>query len=166
MSIFEVIRRARLRREFSKHVPPELMSVMMETARVRPTQPSQPRHFQYILVHVREADIDEIPKLISKVVDAFLCRSAIVTDITSSLVVGYLGLPNARYDSAKARSQLVAALLAENGDAVRVAHGECNGLAENFGSDRRWNYGAIIPNFSAVLKKLLDVEFGTAVEIS
>jgi hypothetical protein len=146
-------------------ISPSQITARVQQARPSGTHVGQPRHFQYILVHIREADIDEIPSLITKVVDAFLCRNAIVTDIATSLIVGYFGIPIAKYDSAEARSQLVAALLAENGNAVRVAHGECNGLAGNFGSDRRWSYGAIIPNFSAVLKKLLDLEFGTAVEI-
>jgi hypothetical protein len=87
-------------------------------------------------------------------------------DAMPSLLIGYFGVPNAKYDSTEARTNLVAALLAENGSAVRVAHGQCNGLVGGFGGPRRWFYTAIVPNFSAVLKKLLDLEFGTAVEIS
>jgi hypothetical protein len=34
-----------------------------------------------------------------------------------------------------------------------------------FGGHGRWTYGAVIPGFSEILKKLLEAKFGTAVEI-
>ena len=58
------------------------------------------------------------------------------------------------------------ALLAENGDRIRIAHGQCSGGVGNFGTKGHWRYGAIIPGFTAILKKLLDAPFGSAVEIS
>jgi hypothetical protein len=35
-----------------------------------------------------------------------------------------------------------------------------------FGSHERWTYGAVIPGFSGILKKLIETKFGTDVEIS
>src|SRR4030095_9156220 len=119
-------------------------------------------HFQYILVHMRETAPGELQKLIARVIEAFFPRNGVLGSIQSSLVVGYLGIPWPQYDSSEARADLVAALLAANGKAIRIAHGECNGLVGLIGSNRRFTYGAIIPEFSSVLKKLLDAEFGTA----
>jgi hypothetical protein len=128
--------------------------------------PPELMHFQYVLVQIRESDPDKITTVIARVVDAFLSRQVTPADITPSFLVGYLGFPNAKYDSVEARTNLVTALLAENGSAVRIVHGQCKGLVGFFGSQRRGIYGAIIPNFSAILEKLLDIEFGSAIDIS
>jgi len=102
----------------------------------------------------------------SKITRTLIQHHSTVTHITSSLVVALLGVPFPEGNSADARRELVDALLRENGDRIRIAHGECNGTVGLFGGPERWDYGAVIPGFSAVLKKLLEARFGTAVEIA
>jgi hypothetical protein len=157
---------AKVQEMFSDPLDQIIEEALLAADRVKELPPPELMHFQYVLVHIRESEPDKITMLLARVVDAFLIHQATPADTTPSLLVGYFGFPNAKYDSIEARINLVAALLAENGTAVRIAHGQCNGLGGFFGSQRRGIYGAVIPIFSAVLKKLLDIEFGTAVEIS
>jgi hypothetical protein len=166
MRIFQAFRRSGERREFSKFVPPEHLATAMQTQHAERRRQSEAKHFQYVLVHIREADPEDVAKLIAKVVDILVRHSAFFTDITSSLVVCCLGIPFAKDDSLEARGKLVAALLGETGNAIRIAHGACDGLVGNFGIDRHMKFGAIIPEFSSVLKSLFEIEFGTAIEIS
>jgi hypothetical protein len=166
MNIFREFRRRKVQREFEKYVPSELVAEAASAIRAGKLPMSEGRHFQFILVHLEEVSTDEIPALIKKVVDGFYRNGATVSDISSSLIVGYFGLPNPKSDLAESRLKLVSDLLAENGSAIRIAHGQCNGLVGSFGTEGRWKYGGIIPNFSEILKKLLESQFGTATEIS
>lgn len=124
------------------------------------------RHFQFVLVHVREDDPEETTRTIAGVVETICGCGAIVGHIACSVIDGYFGFPWPECDSIEARQKLVAALIADNGDRVRIAHGQCNGLVGNFGSKKRMDYGALIPNFSGALKTLLALEFGSAAEIT
>ena len=123
-------------------------------------------HFQFVLVHVKEDEPEETTKTIAKVVETTCANGGTIGNMACSLIVLYLGLPYPKHDSPEARQNLVAALIREGGDRIRVVHGQCDGLAGLFGSQKRMNYGALIPNFSGALKTLLSVELGTAVEIT
>ena len=109
---------------------------------------------------------DEAPAVIGKIVQVLIEHHATVTNIMSSVVVALLGVPFPAGNSAAARMELVEVLLRENGDRIRIVHGECDGAVGNFGGPKRWSYGAMIPGFSAILKRLIETKFGGAVEIS
>lgn len=104
--------------------------------------------------------------MVGKILDIFVQHHSNVSHITSSLFVALLGVPFPEYNSAEARRELVAALLRENGDRIRIVHGQCDGAVGTFGGPKRWTYGAVISGFSGILKKLIETNFGTAVEIS
>jgi hypothetical protein len=87
----------------------------------------EPRHFQFIVILVDESKPEEIPATISTVLRTLLKHDAMLSSITSSLLVGLLGVPFPKSDSPEARRGLVEALLRENGDRIRIAHGECDG---------------------------------------
>lgn len=123
------------------------------------------KHFQFFVVHTTEARTEEIPAIIGKVVDACHAEGLAFSEISSSLVVGYLGLLNPETDSVQLRLKLVNDLLSRHGSLIRIAHGEDEGPAGPIGTKRRWTYGAVVPKFSEVLKKLFATPFGTAIEI-
>ena len=168
MNLLGELRMPKEKQALSEFLPSKKLSGLLEAAIAGklPEIGLKVGHFQFIVVHVDEVNPDEVPKIIANVIDTFGRHEAMVSCIESSVVVGYYGLPNPENDSAEARQGLVAALLRENDNRVRVAHGQCNGLVGLYGGTRRLTYGAIIPNFSAVLKKLVDIKFGTAVEIA
>jgi hypothetical protein len=123
------------------------------------------RHFQFAVILVDETNLEEIPAIIKRVVRTTLQHGALPSSITSSLLVGVLGVPSPRGNSPELRRGLVSALLRENGDRVRIAHGECDGSLGLLGAEGRFTYGEIIPGFSRILRVLLETKFGTAVEI-
>jgi hypothetical protein len=103
--------------------------------------------------------------MIGKIVHIFIEHHATVSDITSSLVVALLGVPFPETNSAEARRELVDALLRENGNRIRIVHGKCDGAVGNFGGPERWTYGAVIPGFSRISKKLVEAKFGAAADV-
>jgi hypothetical protein len=125
----------------------------------------QARHFQFLVILVDESNPQKIPATISMVVRTLLQHGAMLSSVTSSLLVGLLGVPFPKDDSPEIRRGLVEALLRENGDQIRIAHGECDGAVGLLGTRERCSYGEVIPGFSATLKKLLEIKFSTAVEI-
>ena len=162
MKFLKKSRRASARRMSS--LSPWLRKAILAAERADGMPPTEEKHFQYVLAQIEEADPSEIIKIYSKVVRCFLSHQA-MAEATGSLLTGYIGLWDATDDSTEARTSLVAALLAENGPSIRVVHGQCSGLVGNFGGPKRLFYTAIIPNFSAVLKRLVKIQFGTAAEI-
>jgi hypothetical protein len=123
------------------------------------------KHFQFLLILVAESNPLEIPAIISMVVRTLLQHDAMLSSITSSLLVGILGVPFPKGDSPEVRRGLVEALLRENSDRIRIAHGECDGAVGLLGTPERCSYGEVIPRFSAILKTLLETKLGNAVEI-
>jgi hypothetical protein len=152
------------KRSNSKSFSPELLAKLQSE-----TQPQVPKmeskHLQFVVILVDEADPQEIPVIISRVIDTLLRQRAIVSDITCSLVVGLLGAPFPEGNSPEERRELVDALLQENGHRIRIVHGECDAPFGIFGGQKRCTYGALIPGFSRILKKLVETSSGTAVEI-
>jgi len=164
MSIADWIRSWRLRRTLAKYITPKSASRILRSFESRGAPPPETKHFQFIVVHIRDTDDAETPRIISSVVDTLISGQSTLDNITSSLVVALMGVPYPEYDSSQARLDLVEALLRENGKAIRIAHGECNGLVGLFGGKARFHWGACIPEFSKVLSTLLNLEFGTALE--
>jgi hypothetical protein len=123
------------------------------------------KHFQFALILIGDTIPEEIPPIIKRVVGTAVQHGATM-DLTSSLLLGLLGVPSPKNNSPEVRRGLVNALLRENGDRIRIAHGECDGPVGLLGTDIRFTYTALIPGLSAILRKLLETKFGTAVEIS
>jgi hypothetical protein len=127
--------------------------------------PPESKHFQFVAVLADDTNPENVPATIGSVLETFLHHRATVTSLSSSLAVALLGVPFPEGNSAEARRAVVAALRQKNGDRVRIAHGECDGIVGMLGGPARWSYGAVIPGFSDILKRLLDSKFGTALEL-
>src|SRR5271154_1617560 len=165
MRVLQMLRRWRNRQMPQEHLSPEVIA-MLQRETGSEIKPPELKHFQYVVVIADDTYPEDVPATISKIVDMIVQRRATVSDITSSLVVGLLGVPFPEDNSAEARRGLVDALLREIGNRIRIVHGECDGAVGMLGGDGRWTYGAAIPGFSGILKKLVEAEFGTAVESS
>jgi len=163
MGIRQMLERRRIRKAFRTLVDSEEVAKLQTQFQARQLET---RHFQFVVILVDETNPKEIPAVISGVVDTILQHGAIVSDITSSLVVGLFGVPFPEGNSPEVRRGLVDALLREHGDRIKIAHGHCDGAVGNLGSQKRCSYGAVIPGFAGVLKTLLETKFGTAVEVS
>lgn len=157
------------KREVSKNSPEPVSQKAIE-ALLRETKPDlkspQKKRFQFIAILINDDIVDGVPPTIAAVVETLIPKNVNISGITSSLLVGLLGVPFPEGNSAEIRRELVAALLANNGAQIRIAHGECEGLFGTFGTSARLTHGEVIPRFSTVLQRLLATDFGAATEIT
>jgi len=162
MGILEMVRRRRARKAFGAYLSPEVIRRLLLNP--IPRQP-EVKHFQFVVILLEETNPQKVSELVGSVMDTIFQHRAIVTNNTPSLLIALLGAPFTDGNSPEARRELVDALVQKHGDRIRIAHGECDGAFGNFGGDGRWIYGAAIPGFAEILKKLLETKVGTAVEI-
>jgi hypothetical protein len=145
-------------------VSPELISKLLSETKPEVTSP-EVKHFQFVLILADDTHPQAATATISSVMGTLVEHGANVSNVTPLLLVALLGVPFPESNSAEARRGLVDVLLRENGDRIRIVHGECDGTVGMFGGHRRWTYGALLPGFAGILKKLLDTQFGTATEV-
>ena len=165
MGIWGKLQRRRARTAYGEYVSPEVIEKLLRETGSEMKSP-EVKHFQYVLAMADDTNPEEVPAMIGKIVQVLVEHHATVINIASSLVVALLGVPFPAGNSASARRELVEALLRDNGNRIRIVHGECDGAVGNFGGPKRWSYGAMIPGFSGILKRLVETTFGAAVEIS
>jgi hypothetical protein len=161
MGLRDYFERRRTQREVAKYLTPEFIK---RAEGIIPKKP-EVKHFQFVIVGLEVGTPDQVSELLENVAQEFHRFNAGTFLTSPTLVIGYLGVPFQQYDSPETRRALVKALLARNGKRVRVMHGECNAPVGNLGGKGHFVYGAILPNFAANLRKLLDQPFGTAVEV-
>ncbi len=75
-----------------EHLSPEVIA-MLQRETGSEIKPPEVKHFQYVVVIADDTYPEDVPATISKIVDMIVQRRATVSDITSSLVVGLLGVP-------------------------------------------------------------------------
>jgi hypothetical protein len=142
------------------------LKALLQRENLPPVTLPQVKHFQFVLIIADDRNPGEVPGMIREILQILVQQHACISDITSSLIVALLGVPFPENNSADARRALVDALLRESGNRIRIIHGECDGVVGMLGGPERWTYGAVIPGFSEILKKLLETRLGAAVEIS
>jgi len=108
-----------------------------------------------------------VPGYLEKAFDAALHTGGVVMSVMSSVVVVTFGIPIRSPDneSIDQRNQAVARLLRDLGPNVRVISGRADGLYGIVGSDRRFSFEALIPDFSGSLEHLLRLDFGSSAEV-
>ena len=161
-----ILERLHLRRRsaFGKYVSPTVIRKLLRSSEIRPPEV---KHVQFVVILGDDTtNPQQVSEMLGRVIDTLFQHHATVTSVLPSLLVGLLGAPFPEGNSPEARQELVSALLRGHDEQIRVAHGECDAPVGNFGSPTRYAYGALIPGFSGILKKLIETKFGTAVEIS
>lgn len=167
MGIRALFQRRKVCNAFGQYLSPEaIRRLLLNPNLVSP----QVQQYQYVVVLVddsnpQETKPQEIQQTMSKITEIFFQHHACISVLSSSLFVALLGVPFPDGNSPEARRNLVAALLQDQGPRIRIAHGAADSLVGNLGGPLRYSYGAAIPAFSSLLKKLLEANLGTAVEI-
>jgi len=147
-------------------MPPSIFSpkiIAKLLSKTKPLGPPEVKHFQFLMILVADEKPEDVPAIIGAVMST-LGRHHANISVTPPLVVALLGVPFPESNSSEGRQELVEALLREKGKRIRIAHGQCDGAVGMLGGDGRWTYGAVIPGFTGILEKLLEADFGTAVE--
>src|ERR1700690_38959 len=110
MGLHEMWQRYKMKRVFRKYLPPEVVAILEKTPKIQLGK-IEAQHFQFVVVHIAEARPDEIPKVNGKVFAAFTRHRTTLEGVTSSLVVGYFGIPFPEYDKPETRLELVRTIL-------------------------------------------------------
>ena len=161
MGIFNIVNRLRNRRRFNK----------LLTAKTEITSSltkGETKHFQFVMVSVDATNDEELPAIVTAILDTITTSEGLAPTIEGGLIVKVLGFgfPFAEEDSMELRMNLVNALLAEHSRFIRIAHGEAFGLCGLIGSKQRFSLGVVIPNRSAIVRELLEQPLGTAIDVS
>jgi hypothetical protein len=161
--LLEFLERRRVRRSFEKFLSPEVLNRIEKES----GQPKPPRsvHLQFIFVSVDETNIDEISPTVARVMETLYRYHATVWSRGATLLIGCLGGMFPETDSVDGRRAALADLITENGNRIRIVHGQSNGFVGVFGTRHRSTFDIFIPGFSDILKKLLDTPFGVVSEI-
>jgi hypothetical protein len=146
------------------YVSREIISKLLSETKIE-IGPPEVKHFQFVVILADDTHPQTATATISAVMGMLVEHGAVVSNATPLLFVAVLGVPFPEGNSPEARRGLVDALLRKNGDRIRIIHGECDGTVGKFGGQHRWTYGALLPGFAGILKKLLDTKFGTAAEV-
>ena len=148
-----------------EYLSPEVIEKVLRETKPE-IRPPEVKHFQFVVILAEDTNPQEVPVIFDTVMGTLGQHRVCVSNITPALLIGLLGVPFPEGNSPEARGELVDALLRKSGDRIRIVHGQCDGPVGTFGGHGRWTYGALIPEFSGVLKKLLETKFGAAVEVS
>lgn len=156
-----------LREVFGRHVPPDVLDIALAEFG-QPPQPPKTWRGAYILLQVRDADLDAVSGRLDSAIEILERRGAFVTDLMSSLVLATFGLPLVDDDLDKARSQqtkAAARLISELGQNIRLVYGTAECLAGNVGASQHMNFGILLPDVAGKLAALLALEFGQSAEV-
>jgi hypothetical protein len=164
--ISEYFERRRVRKTFERSVSPGLLR-LLESGPPKTYFPKDPerKHFQFVIVLIDESKPEEVSALLGKVTEAFFRHGMFLDQIFFSLVTAHAGHPFEHGNNPESRLAVINDIIRENPGRVRIAHGECNGLIGNFGCDKRFSWGALIPNFLDILRKLMDAPRAAVIEI-
>jgi hypothetical protein len=157
--------RRKIRKMFDKYVSREDIKRIERDERRYFKPEREYRHIQFVIVLIDESKPEEVSALLEKVVETCFRHWMILNQNFYSLVTAYLGPPLDKNNNPETRFAVVDEIVRECPGRVRMAHGECTGLIGNFGSEKRFAWGALIPNFLDILRKLLDAPMGTVLEI-
>lgn len=160
----EYFERRKVRKTFEKYVSPGVIKLIEKDPRYFLPEPEL-KHFQFVIVLLDESKPEEVSPLLGKVVETCFRHGMILDQNFFSLLTAHLGHPFEQHNTPENRLAVVNEIVRENPGRIRIAHGECTGLIGNFGCPKRFAWGALIPNFLDILRKLLDTPAGTVIEI-
>jgi hypothetical protein len=156
----------RLREIFGRYVSADVLDIALAEFGQQP-QPPQTWRGAYILLQVRDRDLDAVSGHLDSAIEILTRRGGFVTDLMSSLVLATFGLPLVDDDLGKARSQqtkAVVRLISELGQNIRLVYGTAECLAGNVGASKHMNFGILLPDVAGKLSALLALEFGKSAE--
>ena len=153
---------ALIRKYLSDEVADELLN---NPSRVR--LETQRTDICFILMQIRDDPVDQVQAHLETAFDIIIRRDGTICDQMSSFVLSIFGHP-IEIDPERAsdqRAKSVARLVTELGSNIRLVHGTAAGLVGNIGSQQRFHYGVLLPNFARYMSALTALEFGQSAEI-
>jgi hypothetical protein len=150
-------------RRFASYLSPDAVKALADGS---PREPASERgEIPFVLLQVRDDKAEHVERHLARAM-ARVRESGGVADMMSSLVFVIFGFPRDAWASMPEKPsiengrRLSTALLQEMGADVKVLYGTATGLVGNLGGSHNLHYGAAIPNFGALVAKLVQLEFG------
>jgi len=157
----------RIRDEFSQHLAKGVIDEILKN----PNQglPSvKPWTSCYVLLQVRDADLQEMTQHLNTAIDIVVRRDGIVCGILSSVMLAAFGLPFVDDNLGRQRAQqakAIARLAAKLGTNARLIYGTTSGMAGTVGNSEYQLHGFFLPDFDKQLERLRALDFGKAIEV-
>ena len=141
-------------RAFADFVSKEGMLSIQENSKEFPAL--QKEEIYYIIFQVRDETPELLQRCLSVALEIVLNHGGTVENIMSSVVSVIFKPTEDQLESA------MAALLSSLGPNIRAVHGHGEYLRGVFGSQKRFSYGTIFPNFHGILQLLFQLDFGSS----
>lgn len=152
-----------IRAAFARYMSPALIEKLSKAPFDRSLER---RRIFFALLQPRDDDPAVLAERLKCTVDIAVEAQGMIDFMPPFLLVSF-GFPlTDRPENLRSqRQQMVEKLLSVCGRDIRIVYGEADGLVGNTGSERRFNYGAVIPRFSTAMQQLLALDFGLASEV-
>src|SRR5437764_566300 len=152
------IERAYIKRTFLKYVSPKVVDELIREPD-KSALGSQRRQISFIVFQLRDDDVENVQRQLERALP-IVREGGGIFDMSSSLVMATFGIPlrEESVDFEANRALVASRLMSELGSEIRLVHGSVSGLAGNFGIDTWLHYGAVLPNFGAILERLVELE--------
>lgn len=120
---------------------------------------------EFVLVRVRPSPLTASLSFLAQVVDLSSKAEATLDTIFSSLVFAYFAAPLKVQDQEKRRMGLVSEIEGSIGSDVALLHGSRRWLIGTYGGTDRFHYGAMGPEISELIGKVLEMNMGEIQEV-
>ena len=152
-----------LRNIFSKYIEPEKINSILNNPNNILNNLNE-KEVDFIIIKIDEKKLIKNLKLFSSAIEIVLPSGCV--DIVANLIFVYLNIPMKISNDSKTRIQLVDELLNKLNDSISLAHGNKKCRYGSYGSEKRMNYGVLIPEISNIIAKLDKLPNGKAIEIN
>jgi hypothetical protein len=154
-----------IRQGFSKYLSRELVEQLVANPRSLTMGEMTKAEVRFLLFQVRDSSLGDIRDLMNRAIAIAADTGGVIDCLMSSMMLvtfGIIAPPDGIPEDQQLRA--VAALIEKLGTDIRVLYGRAQCLHGTVGTDARFFYSVLLPDFGASMKRLLDVDFGTSVE--
>ena len=165
--IRECFQRRAVRRAFSRCISPEALDALLSGQLSDPDALSLHNgEIGYVLAWVRGDSAEQISKRMGRTAEIAAYYGGITDCMISGLIVVCFGTLQVANPQPQDRSGLVAQLIQEYGEDIKLVHGTSWGHYGNLGGPKRMAYSFVLSEFERALGRLCTLQFGQTEEYS
>jgi len=162
--IREFFQRRAIRRAFSRYLSPEAVDAIVSGQASPDALRLRSGEIGYVLAWLRGDSPEEISQRMGRTSEVAVQYGGITDCMVSGLIIVCFGMLPLADPQPHDRSGLVASLIQEFGENVKLVHGSAKGHYGNLGSSKRMAFSFVLQEFEAALARLCALQFGQAEE--
>ena len=150
-----------IRQGFSKYLSKELVEQLVTNPQSLPVEEMKEARARFLLFQVRDGSLGNIRDLLDRATAVAMDSGGIIDCSMSSMALvtfGIIAPPEGNPEDQQSRA--AAALIEKLGTDIRVLYGR----AQCLHGLTRLSYSVLLPEFSAYMKRLLEMDFGTSLD--